>query len=193
MTLKGYTDADTVAAQLGRTLTVQQTTHLTTVVLPAVEEWIDLNGGRSYGEGAVTAEQLYAVNGPYVWLRKVPVTQLTAVRGYFYGQSANDMFTLASSEYTLTDPTDGAVTIYNWRSYAYLEADYTPDNVIPGRIKLAAAIVAGVFMRTVIHPQTDWLTEYASAQDVRVKFRDLTIPENVFTLMQVDTSSIIVA
>lgn len=192
MALKGYTDADTVAAQLGRTLTDVQIGHLETVVLPAVEWWIDHNAGRAYGEGPVTAE-LLPITGPYVWLNKAPVTSLTAVRGWFYGQVSSDMFTIASTSYKLIDPYSGQLYFPDFRSYAHVEADYVPDALIPSGIKLAASMVAGVFMRTVLHAQTEWLTEFASAQDVRIKFRDIVIPDVVYTLIDSGSSGIVVA
>lgn len=184
--MKGYTTVEDVASQLGRTLTDEQSAYVVASVLPAVEDWIDLNGGHAYGSTVVIAEPMVMV-GQYTWLAHTPVTSIQEIRGYYYGQDANSLLPVAADRWVLLDPSIGYVRIPAARLYAHLEADYTPNATIPARIKLAASIVAGVFMRTALHPETEWLTDYASAQDVRLKFRALEIPPHVYTLL--DSSS----
>jgi len=53
-----YTTPEDVQSQLGRALTDPQLTYLSDRVIPAAEEWVDMTGGRVYGSGVVTAEQL---------------------------------------------------------------------------------------------------------------------------------------
>jgi hypothetical protein len=62
-----YTTPEDVQSQLGRTLTDLQLTYLSDRVIPAAEEWVDTTGGRVYGSGVVTAEQL-VMGSPYTWL-----------------------------------------------------------------------------------------------------------------------------
>jgi hypothetical protein len=38
-------------------------------------------------------------------------------------------------------------------------------------------------MRTVVHPETEWLTDYSSGQDLRLKFREMKIPDSVYELL----------
>lgn len=179
---KGYTTATNVASQLGRTLTAPQIDYLEDNVIPAVEEWIDETGGRAYGEGAVTSELLYFVS-PYTWLSKAPVQSLGAVRGFYWGQQESDLAVVDPAYYTLADPRTGYFYMPGYRSYERLEADYVPDPTIPNKIKLAASILAGYYMRTVLHPNTEWQTDYASGQDLRVKFREMSIPQDVYDLV----------
>jgi len=189
--MKGYTTLDNVAMQVGRTLTPAQSVYVTDVVLPAVEAWIDANGSRVYGEGAVSSEQL-VMSGPYTWLLRAPVETLDAVRGYRYGYMPDSIAVIDPLLYRLVRADTGQVYMPSWQQYAYLEADYTPTSDIPANITMAASILAGVFIRTVLHPQSEWLTDFASAQDVRVKFRDVVIPDIVMSLLG-DTSAITVA
>lgn len=192
MASKGYTTADDVQSQLGRTLTDPQIEYLTDRVIPAAEEWVDTAGGRVYGSGVVTAEQL-VMGSPYTWLSKTPVTSVSRVRGYFWGQSIADIATLNTVYWTLVDERTGYLRIPGYRNYQYLEIDYTPDPTIPERVKLATAIVCGVFMRTVLHPETEWLTDYASGQDVRLKFRNMDMPGTVYELLGDKDGSIAIA
>lgn len=189
--MKGYTTLDNVAMQIGRTLTDPQKAYVTSVVLPAVEMWIDSNGAKSYGDGAVSSEQL-VMSGPYAWLLKTPIQSLDAMRGWRYGTNASYMTTIDPLLYRMIRADIGQVYFPAWQLYAYIEADYTPTDEIPANITMAASILAGVFIRTVLHPQSEWLTEYASAQDVRVKFRDVAIPDIVMSLLG-DTDVITIA
>ena len=191
--MKDYTTAAHVASQLGRTLTSAQQTYLTEHVLPATEEWIDNATGRSWGENAVTSEVLY-MSTPYAFLARYPVVSVSAVRGYLFGQSESDIATINSQYYRLTNPITGQLYLPSWAAYKHLEVDYIPDNTIPSRVRLAATMVACVFMRTVLHPETEWLTEYTSGQDLRVKFQTLDIPKRVYDLLGVsDAGRIVVA
>lgn len=189
---KGYTTAERVQAHLGRVLTPDQITHLNELVVPAVEEWIDSTGGRAYGESVVTAEPLSMLT-QYTWLSKAPVLTVDAVRGWYWGETSAAMQALAPYLYTIMDGASGQIRIPGYRNYAHLEVDYTPDPAIPGRIALAATIVCGVYMRTVLHPETEWLTDYSSAQDIRLKFRDISIPENVYELIGSYGNSFVIA
>jgi hypothetical protein len=189
---KGYTTAADVATQLGRTLTPDQITYLDALVIPTVEEWIDENGGRAYGEGVVTGE-LLAFSSPYTWLSKAPVQSVEAVRGWFWGQSPSDIAPINGVYWRLVDARTGYFYLPAWRSYEGVEVDYTPDSEIPNKIKLAAAILAGYYMRTVIHPETEWLTDYASGQDVRLKFREMKIPESVYELLGTGGGNYVIA
>lgn len=190
--MKNYTTTDNVAAQLGRTLTDPQIAYLTAIILPAVESWIDEQGGRPYGELTVVAEPLY-MTGPVTFLTKTPVTSVTAVRGYYWAQHPSDMQTVTPYWYWVQDLRTGQINLPNWRSYAHLEVDYTPDPTIPANIKLAATMLAGIFMRTVLHPQTDWLTEYGSGQDLRLKFKPTDIPQTIYDLVGGGAAGIVVA
>lgn len=190
--VKGYTTVDDVASQLGRTLTDEQSVYVVASVLPAVEDWIDHNGGQSYGDAVVVAESM-VMSGQYAWLTKTPLTSIQEIRGYYYGQDASSLVPLTADRWVLLDPAVGYVRIPAASQYAHLEADYTPDATIPARIKLASSIVAGVFMRTALHPETEWLTDYASAQDVRLKFRTLDIPPYVYTLLDSSSGNFVVA
>lgn len=193
MASKGYTTVERVITQLGRSLTPEQVVHLNELVIPAAEQWIDEVGGRSYGEGVVTAEQLLLNGSAYTWLSRTPVLTVDAVRGWYWGQTVADVHTLSSAYYNLVDPRIGYFRVPLWRNYAYLEVDYTPDPTIPERIKLACAILSAYYMRTVIHPQTEWLTEYASGQDVRFKFREMEVPSQVHELIGGSDSGYVVA
>lgn len=192
MASKGYTTPADVASQLGRTLTADQIVYLTNRIIPAAEEWVDTIGGRAYGAGVVTAEQL-VMGGQYTWLSKAPVTSVQRVRGYYWGRSAADIAVVNEGYWSLVDPASGYIRIPTWRDFEYLEVDYTPDASIPERIKLATAIVCGVYMRTVLHPETEWLTDYASGQDVRLKFRTITMPETVYELIGTGGGNFVVA
>lgn len=191
MSLKGYTDADSVAAQLGRTLTDVQIGHLETVVLPAVEEWIDIYGGRAYGVGPVTHE-VQQMASAYTWVKNAPIVSVDAVRGYYYGQVPSNLIDVPWYRWRLIDADIGQIYMPWWYLYAYIEIDYTPLTTIPARIRLAASILAGVFMRTVLHPQSEWLTDFASATDVRIKMRDLEIPDRVYGLLGGSPGGIVV-
>lgn len=179
---KGYTTPEAIASQLGRTLTTEQVEYVNTLIIPATEQWIDDNTGHPYGESAVVAENL-VMSGPYTWLSKAPVTSIEAVRVYYWNQQPSDMFTLDPNYYLLRDPSTGYFWLPSWRDFQHIEIDYTPNATIPDSVKLAAAMVAGVFMRTALHPETEWMTDYASGQDLRVKFRDITVPDIVYTLL----------
>lgn len=192
MAAKGYTTADNVATQLGRTLTEAQLAYLYSLVIPAVEQWIDAQGGRTYGDSAVVAEQLY-MSGPVTWLSKTPVDSIAAVRGYYWNQTAGDMGVVNTNYYLLQDNRTGQLYIPTWQSFQHLEVDYIPDNAIPANITMAATILCCIFMRTVLHPQTEWLTEYASGQDARAKFRAIEIPQHVYDLVGTSGSGIVVA
>jgi hypothetical protein len=192
MASKGYTTPERVQSQLGRTLTDAQIEYLTESVIPAAEEWIDTAGGRVYGSGVVVAEQL-VMGSQYTWLSKTPVASIERVRGYYWGQQPGDIITLNTVYWTLVDAQSGYLRIPGYRNYQYLEVDYTPDATIPERIRLATAIVCGVFMRTVLHPETEWLTDYASGQDVRFKFRNMDMPATVYELLGDSAGSIAIA
>jgi hypothetical protein len=179
---KGYTTASAVEAQLGRTLSPAQVTHLLDLVIPAAEEWVDETTGRAYGEGAVIAEQLL-FGGPYTWLNVTPVLSIQAMRVWLWGQSSSDMVPLSDVYYSLIDPRNGLVMLPGWRNYEHVEVDYTPDPAIPNKVRLATAVLAGYYMRTVLHPETEWLTDYSSGQDVRLKFRTMEIPPSVYELL----------
>lgn len=192
MPLKGYTNVTDVAMQLGRTLTAEQQTHCTNVVLPAVEEWIDITGGRAYNVGPVTHE-VQQMASAYTWVKNAPIASVDAVRGYYYGQVPDNMIDVPWYRWRLIDADIGQIYMPWWYLYAYIEIDYTPLTAIPGRVKLAAAVLAGVFMRSVVHPQSEWLTEYASATDVRIKMRDLEIPDRVYELLGGSPGGIVIA
>lgn len=179
---KGYTTASAVEAQLGRTLTPPQVQHLLDVVIPAAEEWVDETTGRAYGEGAVVAEQML-FGGLYSWLSVTPVLSIQSVRTWLWGQSAVDMAILSDVYYSLIDPRNGLMLLPSWRNYEHVEVDYTPDPTIPSKVRLATTVLAGYYMRTVLHPETEWLTDYSSGQDVRLKFRDMEIPPSVYELL----------
>lgn len=189
---KGYTTAEAVQSQLGRLLTAPQIAYLRDTVIPAVEEWIDTTGGRAYGEGVVLSEPL-AMTSQYTWLPKAPVLSVEAVRGWYWGQTVTDVQTLDPTRYALVTGANGYFRLPAWQHYAYLEVDYTPDPTIPSRIRLAAGMLCGVFMRTVLHPQTEWLTDYASGQDIRLKFRELVIPSHVYELVGEYGSGFVIA
>lgn len=192
MAAKGYTTTEDVASQLGRTLTDPQIAYLESMILPAAEQWVDTTGGREYGIGVVTAEQLVMAE-QYTWLSKTPVTSVQAVRGYLWGQTADSVQTLDAGLYTLVDAASGYFRLPGWRNYAHLEIDYTPDDTIPERIRLATAIVCGVYMRTVLHPESEWLTDYSSGQDLRIKFRNLEVPPLVYDLVGMSAGSFVIA
>jgi hypothetical protein len=179
---KGYTTASAVEAQLGRTLTPPQVQHLLDVVIPAAEEWVDETTGRAYGEGAVTAEHML-FGGPYSWLNLTPVQSIEAIRVWLWGQSVDNLAVLDPAYYSLIDPRNGLVLLPSWRNYEHIEVDYTPDPTIPPKVALATTILAGYYMRTVVHPETEWLTDYSSGQDVRLKFREMKIPASVNELL----------
>jgi hypothetical protein len=115
------------------------------------------------------------------------------VRGYLWGQTVDSIVDIGNTYWQLVDPRNGQLFLPSWRNYAYLEADYTPNTDIPERIKLAAAIVSGVYMRTVLHPETEWLTDYASGQDVRLKFRTMDIPSTVYELIGNGSGNYVIA
>lgn len=187
-----YTTSADVQAQLGRTLTAEQLTYLDASVIPAAEEWVDVAGGRVYGVSSVVAEQLVFASA-YTWLSTVPVVSVGAIRGYLWGNDASQMATVPPSYYSLVDARSGYLYLPSYAQYAHLEVDYTPDAAIPSRIRMAASIVAGVYMRTVLHPETEWLTEYSSGQDIRIKFKDAVIPEMVYELIGGATGSYVIA
>jgi hypothetical protein len=187
-----YTTPEDVQSQLGRTLTDSQLTYLADRVIPAAEEWVDTAGGRVYGSGVVTAEQL-VMGSQYTWLSTAPVDSVQRVRGYLWGQTVDNIVELPVTYWQLVDPDNGQLYLPSWRNYAYLEADYTPNTDIPERIKLAAAIVSGVYMRTVLHPETEWLTDYASGQDIRIKFRSMDIPPIVYELVGNGSGNFVIA
>ena len=187
-----YTTAADVQAQLGRTLTAEQLAYLDASIIPAAEEWIDTTGGRAYGVPGVVGEQLVFTT-PYTWLSTVPVTSVDVVRGYLWGQTAEQLLALPPSYYALVDERSGYLYVPSYAQYAYLEADYTTNPAIPSRIRLAASIVCGVYMRTVLHPETEWLTDYSSGQDIRIKFRELKIPETVYEMIGGATGSYVIA
>lgn len=189
---KGYTTPDKVAAQIGRTLTVDQIEHLDSVVIPAVERWIDIQGSRPYGELAVTAEPLY-MSGAVTWLTKTPVASVEAVRGYYWNQVSSDLAVVNTGWWRLQDARTGQLYLPSWQAFQYLEVDYTPDATIPANIQLAAAMLSGIFMRTVLHPQTEWMTKYASGQDVRLEFRPQDIPQHIYDLIGGGAGGIVVA
>jgi hypothetical protein len=188
-----YTSAADVQSQLGRALTAEQIAYLEASIIPAAEEWVDVTGGRSYGVASVVGEQLVFAGTPYTWLTTVPVTAISELRGYLWGQSAADMAVIAPTGYSLMDARTGYLYMPSHAQYARLEIDYTTDATIPARIKLATSIVCGVYMRTVLHPQTEWLTDYASGQDVRLKFKELKIPETVYDMISGATGSYVIA
>lgn len=190
--MKGYTNTDNIQVQLGRTLTDEQAVYCNELIIPAAENWVDQNSSRVYGEQPVVAEQL-VFTSPYTWLAKAPVSELTAVRGYFYGYQPTDMFTINPSSYMLVDPTQGYLWLPDWTAYQYVEVDYIPDPTIPDRIKLATTMVACTFIRTVLHPETEWMSDYASGQDIRLKFRELKVPDMVYTLLDSSGGGIVVA
>lgn len=190
---KGYTSHTLVAAQIGRTLTEPQQEYFTENVLPAVEEWIDSESGRAYGEGVVTSEQLVFGGLAYTYLSKTPVTTLTRLRGWYWGQDSGAVADIPTTYYSLINPETGELWLPSWRNYETVLADYTPDATIPAKVKLAATILGGFFMRTVVHPQSEWLTEYRSAQDISLKFREIKIPETVYDLIGSSGGSIVVA
>jgi hypothetical protein len=184
--MKGYTTVANVESQLGRAMTDEQRLYCNDIVLPATESWIDSMTGGNYGEGAVTGE-LLLMTSAQVWLKKAPVVTLGEVRGYYWLQQPSEIAPLPTNYYRLMNPDTGQLFVPGWINYAHLEADYVPDDTIPGTVTLAASMVAGVFMRTVLHPASEWLTDYGSAQDVRLKFRDLAMPEMVMTLLGLPT------
>ncbi len=188
-----YTTPADVQSQLGRALTAEQLDYLEASIIPAAEEWIDVTGGRVYGVASVVAEQLVFAGTPYTWLTTVPVTAITELRGYLWGQTAANIAVIAPTAYSLVDERSGYLYVPSHFNYAHIEADYVPDSSIPARIKLATSIVCGVYMRTVLHPQTEWLTDYASGQDVRLKFRELKIPESVYDMISGATGSYVIA
>lgn len=192
MASKGYTTVEAVQSQLGRTLNDAQKEYLESSIIPAAEEWVDLQGGRVYGSGVVVAEPLLMTNA-YTWLAKAPVGSIQRVRGYTWGRSAADIAVIDEAYWQLIDPANGYFRLPSWRDYEYLEVDYTPDTTIPERIKLATAIVCGVYMRTVLHPETEWLTDYASGQDVRLKFRSLDMPPLVYELVGTGSGNYVIA
>ncbi len=192
MVSKGYTTSDNVATQLGRTLTAPQLTYVDGLLIPAAEQWIDIQGGRTYGNTPVVAEPLY-MYGNVTWLTKTPVSTLSEVRGYLWGQTIVNMMALPTTYYLLQDPRIGQLYIPYWHSYMHLEADYVPSDVIPSNITLATTMLCCVWMRTVLHPQTDWLTEYGSGQDVRLKFKDTIVPQEIYDLLGTGNAGIVVA
>jgi hypothetical protein len=187
-----YTTPEDVQSQLGRTLTDPQLAYLEASIIPAAEEWVDVAGGRVYGSGVVTAEQLVMGN-PYTWLSVTPVDSVQRVRGYLWGQTVDNIVELPATYWSLIDARNGYFYLPSWRNYAYLEVDYTPNTDIPQRIKLATAIVCGVYMRTVLHPETEWLTDYASGQDVRLKFRTMDMPPTVYELIGSGSGNFVIA
>lgn len=188
--IKGYTTVENVQAQLGRTLTAAQVTYLEDSIMPAAEAWVDATGGRAYGEGVVVAEQLTMQPAGYTWLSTAPVVSVEGVRGWLWGQTVEQIQLLPPEYYALIDDTSGQLYIPSYANYAYLEADYTPDSTVPAAIGLATSILCGYYMRTVVHPETEWLTDYSSGQDIRIKFRELTIPQMVYDLIESASGSV---
>lgn len=187
--VNAYTTAADVQMQLGRTLTAQQIAYLESNIIPAATEWVDATGGREYGIGAVTAEPL-VMAAPYTWLEVVPVASITQIRGWFWGQTVADVQALDASLYALVDASVGYLWLPSYTSYEYLAVDYVPDPTVPNSISLATAILCGFYMRTVIHPESEWLTDYASGQDIRVKFKELKIPDMVYELVTSTSGSV---
>src|SRR5688500_2046564 len=126
MAAKGYATTTTtgqVSKWYGAELTAAQAAQAT-AWLEAAEQIIDTVTRQPFATGAVTGERHYPA-GPYRWLRKTPVSSVTAVRGYHRGSTTATLLTL-TAQFEVDDLPTGRLYLPGWPHYAYFTVDYTP-------------------------------------------------------------------
>lgn len=164
-----YTDAASVAAFLGVTLTAGQTAEATTEAA-AASVTIDRRTGRSWGSTpptTITGEQ-HTLTGPSLYLRQPPVSAITLVTMRWQWAGAPLLTLLAGTDYELVDATLGIVVMR--RSYdpiagaeldvlrddvygrldRIISVDYTSSQGPPADIKRAATLLVAVSLYTTL-------------------------------------------
>lgn len=177
--MRGYSTVGSVAQYLNTTLSAAGSAE-GTAALSAAEEAIDAYTGRAWLTGAITNERVM-VEGPYIYLRALPVSSVSAVTGRYYGSTATT--TLAVDvDYEEYDLTRGLLIFSSYhphldsqgfpaygRPYDYLQVSYTPGTALPASITRAATIIAARGMRSYVTGGAGDAVE-RTAGDVTLRF-----------------------
>lgn len=107
---KGYTTADLVQQELGRSLTAEQLTQVGGLVEEA-EAYVDRVTGKSWLVASPATSELHALVGPYVYLRRTPVASVSAVTIRSSAIGATETTLVAGSGYELLDPATGLLSL----------------------------------------------------------------------------------
>jgi hypothetical protein len=219
---KGYSSADQVGAYLGQTLTPAQQTQAV-IWLDAAEAVVDGIAHTSWLTGAVVAEQ-YSLNnrGTRLYLRQTPVTSLQGitVRSYLVGDTGQVL--TAGVDYELIDPTAGLVLLSNvYQSNAYFQSygdyggavgyvgpvpaggpgygqlalvSYTPAQLVPSSVALAAAQIVGFWLTNNIEPGRYGLTSTrirSQAETISTAFVEGLLPTGIRDLLDRTVSKVL--
>ena len=153
--MAAYTDAETIAAYLGVTLTTEQAA-LAEQLAAAATAFIDRYTGRSWqGSSPISGELQNVLSGGYGWprawavvyLRSQPVESVSAVT-LRTPSPQSGATALAPDAYELVDPTHGILTLVGasgvYVGYPHLLAvvDYAYADAVPADITLAATMIA---------------------------------------------------
>lgn len=117
--------------------------------LETAEQVIDGATGTSFLTGAIAGER-HTPDGPYVYLRRVPLASATVtITGYHRGSTTGTLLTL-TDQYEVDDLVRGRVFVPAWRSYrsGYLLISYTPVTTIPTAIQDATAALLADWVAT---------------------------------------------
>lgn len=136
MAVKGYASVLDVERLYGSALTAAQLADADAALEPA-EQLVDGATARAWLTGAVTGER-HQPTGPYLWLRYAPVASVQALRHYSRGSTTATALVLTES-YEVDDLAQGRLYLPLWASYAYVQADYTPDTSVPAAVRDATA------------------------------------------------------
>jgi hypothetical protein len=145
---KGYAGSAAIERWYGSTLTAAQA-GTAAVWADAAEACIDAATNYVFAGGSVAAERHDRDNGPYVWLKRTPVTSVQTVKGWTHGGTAGTALTL-TSDYEVEDLTTGRLYLSYWTYYDWYAVDYLPGTAIPAAISEATAALLA-----------DWLTNGA--------------------------------
>jgi hypothetical protein len=184
-----YTDADTVALHLGRTLTVDQEAQVDALV-PAATAWIDARTNRSWELTAPITGEAHALYGPCLYLKQAPVASVEAVSVRSLTPGATARTLTAGVDYELLDAATGLVLIGTYYTVDYrASVDYTPAVPLDGRIALAATMLVAAWLRPALDGITGDIQSYRIGQDLQVTYRDpgtgtvRGVPDDVVTLV----------
>lgn len=159
-----YTDAATIAAYLATTFTPEQAAQADTAAV-AVTTWIDHRTGRTWQTPAtVLDEQQAIIAASTIYLNQHPVVSVEAVAVKAPG---NKPWTpLDPSQYALTDPTNGIVTVDPQPSNSTAQVSYTwAASGAPADLAYAATALAADILHGTLNPDLRGVESIAVGQN----------------------------
>lgn len=191
-----YTDAATIAAYLGRSLTAGQQAQATSLA-SAASTFVDRYTGRTFGQASPVANELHTIGADerVIYLRHTPVVAISSITARVLRVGGATRTLVDGTDYELLDANAGAVTL--WPAWIgderLISVTYTHTEAAPDDVQQATTMLAAHWLSTSLHPEQAWLSAFDDYQTLRIALRDPAIIPPAVTAMLTARRAIVFA